>query len=110
MPTTAPRRPDALDRDLRPAAGRAAEIDDPAAGRQQMKALVELDQLEGGARAIAEPLRLGDIGIVQLPRQPFGRGRFPPARALDAHGKGGCQPVLPRAMRLAENPLPGEMA
>src|SRR4051794_2940721 len=53
-----------------------------------MKALVELDQLERGARPIAEPVRLGDIGIVELPRQPFGRGRFAPARPLDADREG----------------------
>src|SRR4051794_39413965 len=81
-------RSDALDRDLCPAARRTAEIDDAVAGRQQMKTLVELDQLESGARAVAAKLCLGDIGIVELPRQPFGRGRFPAARALDAHGKG----------------------
>ncbi len=63
---------DALRRDLRPATGRRAEIDDARAALQEMEALVELDQLEGRARAIAEALGLGDIGIVELAREPGG--------------------------------------
>src|SRR5205814_7323358 len=73
--------------DLAPAAGRAAEIDDPHAGSQQMKALVELDQLESGARAIAEAVRVGDIGIVQLAGEPFGRRRLTPPRLSDPDGE-----------------------
>ena len=38
----------ARDGDLCPATRRAAEIDDAPARPQQTKALVELDQLEGG--------------------------------------------------------------
>ena len=41
------------DRQLGPAAGGGAEIDDPLAGRQQVEPLVQLHQLEGGARAEA---------------------------------------------------------
>lgn len=62
----------ALDGDLRPAARRTAEIDDAPAGQQQAETGIELDQLESGARAVAEPARFGDIGVVQLTRQPFG--------------------------------------
>ena len=74
-PTTAPPvlfRADPLGRDLAPAARRAAEIDHAQAARQQVKALVELLQLERGARAVALLPRLGDIGVVELPRQPIG--------------------------------------
>ena len=75
----------ARDRDLGPAARRAAEIDDPPARLQQMEAVVELDQLEGGARAVAKAVRLGDIGVVQLAGQPLGRGGLAPARLSDAN-------------------------
>ncbi len=83
--------------DLGPAAGSAAEIDDTPAGRQEMKAGVELDQLEGGARAKPLPLRLGDKRVVELAFQPFAiedglrrrvpltrtaRGRPPPRASL----------------------------
>src|SRR5712671_1841110 len=44
--------------DLRPAARCTAEVDDALARPQQAKPIVELDQLEGGARAVAEPPRL----------------------------------------------------
>ena len=64
---------DALRRDLRPAAGRRAEIDDARAALQEMEPLVELDQLERRARAIAEALGLGDIGVVELAGEPGGR-------------------------------------
>src|SRR6516165_1857203 len=74
---------DARDGDLGPAARRAAEIDDTLAKPQQAKALVELDQLEGGARSVAEPPRFGDIGVVELARQPARRRRFAPAGAAD---------------------------
>jgi len=57
---------DPRDGDLCPATWSAAKIDDTPARPQQTKALVELDQLECGTRAVAEPARFGDIGIVQL--------------------------------------------
>ena len=83
--------PDPLDGDLRPAARRTTEIDDTLAKPQQPKALVELDQLEGGARAVAEPARLDNVGIVKLARQPSRRGRFAPTRAADCdHRKAGA--------------------
>ena len=40
-----------LGRDLGPAAGRRAEVDDALAGLQEAVLVVDLDQLEGGARA-----------------------------------------------------------
>src|ERR1700756_1121316 len=76
---------DPLDRYLRPSSRRAAEIENPPAGPEQTKTLIQFDQLEGGARAISEAPGLGDIGIVELPRQPRGRGRLAPARAAEPH-------------------------
>ena len=64
---------DALDGDLRPAARRTAELDHPAARQQQPETVVQFDQFEGRARAVAEPPCLRDIGVVQLTRQPLGR-------------------------------------
>src|SRR5436190_5047001 len=62
-----------------------------------MKALVDLDQLEGGARAIAETMRFGDIGIIQLTAEPFGRGRLPPPRRPDPNReRPGTVPAAPR--------------
>src|SRR6185312_4662312 len=63
---------DAFGRDLAPAARRRAEIDDSRSPLQEMKPVVELDQLEGGARAIALALGLGNIGIVELALEPGG--------------------------------------
>ena len=94
--TLALRRADALRRDLGPAAGRGAEIDHARAALQEMEAVVELDQLEGGARAIAEALGLGDIGIVELAREPGGRGGRALLGGLDAH-----RHAAPRAVALS---------
>src|SRR5262249_60600701 len=77
---------DALDRDLCPAAGGRTEVDDSPARRQEMEAVVELQQLEGGPRAIAQAPRLGDVAIVQLTIQPARRGRPPAAGALHTDG------------------------
>src|SRR5215472_7980264 len=73
---------DALDRDLGPAARRAAQIDDPAAAPQQPETIIQLDQLEGCTRPVAEPLRSGDIRVVQLTGEPLCRRRLAPARAV----------------------------
>ena len=67
LPSPAPTR---LRRDLAPAAGRGAEIDDARARLQQMVLVVDLDQLVGGARAIALALGARDIGIVELALEP----------------------------------------
>ena len=69
-PALAARRTDALGRDLAPAAGRGAEVDHRHAGLEQMMLVVDLDQLVGRARAIAVPLGLRHIGIVELALQP----------------------------------------
>ncbi len=61
---------DLLRRDLRPAAGRGTQIDDILARLENMIALVDLDQLESRALAIAFELGAHDIGIVQLALQP----------------------------------------
>src|SRR6185437_11663083 len=71
--------------DLRPASGRAAEVDDARARAQDVEAVIELLQLEGGARAIAQAPGLADIGVVQLALEPLPRGRLALARGLDAH-------------------------
>src|SRR2546425_204905 len=63
--------------------GRLGESDDAAPRPQEMKAVVELQQLEGGARAIALALGLADIGIVELAGEPLRRRRAPPLRRLD---------------------------
>ena len=57
-------------RDLAPAAGRGAEVDDPLAGPEQLMLVVDLDQLIGRARAVAFAARLGDIGVVELAFEP----------------------------------------
>src|SRR6202035_5646120 len=76
---------DPFGRDLAPAAGRATEIDDAFAGRQKMKFLIELDQLERGARAITLPLGLGDIRVVELALKPERRRKRTLTCGLDAH-------------------------
>ena len=63
-------RADALGRDLAPAAGGGAEIDHGDAVLEETMLVVDLDQLVGRARAIAVPLGLRHIGIVELPLQP----------------------------------------
>ena len=77
----------ALDRDLRPAARRRAQVDDPAAAAQQAELVVELHQLERGARAQALLLRGADIGVVQLPLQPFLRRGGAAARGAQLDGQ-----------------------
>jgi hypothetical protein len=57
-----------LDGDLCPPAGGTAEIDHPAAGPQQLEAIVEFDQFEGCTRAVTEPARFGNVWVVELTR------------------------------------------
>src|SRR5262249_49959222 len=76
---------DPLDRDLDPAAGRAAEVDHARARPQEAELVVELQELEGGARAVAALAGLGDIRVVELALQPALRGDGAPARGPDAH-------------------------
>ena len=70
MATTRPRCADALARHLAPAAGRGAEIDHARAGLEQMMLVVDLGELEGGARAEALALGPRHIGIVELALEP----------------------------------------
>src|SRR6185503_1858019 len=65
-----------LDRDLGPAAGRRAQIDDSLARLQQPRLVVDLAELERRARTQATPLGLVHIGIVELARQPLARRRL----------------------------------
>ena len=75
-----------LGRHLGPAARRGAEVDHALAGLEQAVLVVDLDQLEGGARAVALALGGGHVGIVELALEPALRG----GRAL----LGGLQPHL----------------
>ena len=62
--------PDALGRDLAPAARRGAEVDHRDSEFEEAMLVVDLDQLVGRARAPSILLGLRHIGIVQLPFQP----------------------------------------
>ena len=61
---------DPLGRDLAPTARRGAEIDDFRARPQQAIFVIELDQLEGRARAEALALGACHIGVVELAFEP----------------------------------------
>ena len=75
----------ALCRDLGPSAGRRAEVDDALAGFEDVIFVVDLDELEGSARAPTLPLGGGNIGIVELAFEPALRGGRAPARRLETH-------------------------
>ncbi len=92
----------AFDRDLGPAAWRGAEIDDARARPQQPEPIVQLDQLEGGARTETAALRFRDIGIGELPLQPTAGG----CRALLAV----LQPAAARAPGNHRRPGPDRAA
>ena len=64
------RRADALGRHLAPAAGRSAKIDHARAFFEKMTLVVDLGQLEGGARAKALALGARDVRIVELALEP----------------------------------------
>ena len=72
----------AFDRDLSPSPRRGAQIDDARARPQQPEAVVQLDQLERGARTKAAALGFRDVGIGELPLQPAAGGRRPLPAAL----------------------------
>src|SRR5439155_22449723 len=75
---------DALGRDLAPAAGRGAEVDDTRAGLEQRMLGIDLGELEGGAGA--KPFAFGarHIGIVELTIEPAFRGNRAPLAGLDS--------------------------
>ena len=62
---------DAFQRHLGPAARRGAEVDHPGARLQQPDLVVDLEQLEGGARAVAAGLGGADIGVVDCRSSHF---------------------------------------
>src|SRR5258707_687930 len=66
--------PDALRRDLTPAAGRGAEIDHARARLEQAKLVGDLDQLVGGARTQAFALGARHVRVVELALEPKLRG------------------------------------
>ena len=80
-------------RDLTPAAGRGAEIDDALTRLHELVLVVDLDELIGRAGAKAFAARLGDIGVVELAFEPAGRR----GRALAGH----LDPGLERPAALA---------
>src|SRR5262249_13924159 len=86
-------RADTVCSDLRPPARRRAEIDDPLSRREQAEAVIDLDQLVGGAGAIAFGAGAGDVRVVQLPLEPAGGGGGAAPGGLDAD----LQPALARA-------------
>ena len=76
--------PHALRRDLAPAAGRRAEIDNLCTWFEKLVLVVDLDELVGGARA--KPFALGTrhIGIVELALEPAPRACVRPCRTSPA--------------------------
>jgi hypothetical protein len=80
-----PARRHASHGDLCPSSGRGAEIDDDAPGLQEPQPVVELDQLEGGARPVACLPGRGDEGVGELAGEPARRGRRAALGGLDAH-------------------------
>src|SRR5262249_52159434 len=79
----APRRTDPLGCDLAPSAGSGAEIEHPGALLQEMKLVVELEQLERGAAAIAPGLCGMNVWIVDLSLKPTARRRRETPAVLD---------------------------
>jgi hypothetical protein len=69
---------------LAPAAGRRAQVDDDLAGPEQAILFVQFLELEDGARAIAEPVRLLHVVVGgMLGPPPLGTGA-----QLLRHGRG----------------------
>ena len=60
----------AFEGDLGPAAGGGAEVEDAHAGLEEVAAVVELDELEGGAGAVAGLAGADDVGVVDLAGEP----------------------------------------
>src|SRR5262249_27303564 len=86
-----------LHSDLRPPSRRCAQIDHTHAALQEMKLVVELDELVGRARAIAFRLRPRHVRIVELALDPLLRAFL---RLLVLHARGEAAPAIafsPRA-------------
>ena len=67
-----------------------------------MVLVVDLDELEGGAAAIAPAPRLLDIGIVELALEPAGRGELASLGGADPDRE-----LAVSALPLAALPFPG---
>lgn len=52
--------------DLKPRAGGAAEVEDAVSGSDELLGLLDLLELEGGARGVSLGLGLSEIGVVEL--------------------------------------------
>ena len=91
-----------LRRDLRPAAGRRAEVEHAHAGLQQVIAIVHLDQLVGRARAPALAFRARHIRVIELAFQPQCGGERALARRLHAR----LERAAARLLVLAAGTLP----
>ncbi len=63
---------DPLDGDLGPAAGRCTKVDDATAGLEDVEALIQLSEFEGGALAVAKAFRRAHVRVVELALQPAG--------------------------------------
>ena len=63
------------DRDLSPAARRCTEIKNPGVAVEKLEPVIQFQQLERRPRPPTLLLRRGDVGVVQLPPQPFGGRR-----------------------------------
>ena len=92
-PAPAARAPSSGGRDLAPAAGRGAEIDDALPGLEQLVLVGDLQKLKGRARAKTLAPGLRDVGVVELALEPQRRGE----RAL----AGRLHPGLQRPAALA---------
>ena len=64
------RRTGHLGRDLRPTSRCRTQIDDAARALQDLVLLVDLQQLEGGAGAIAFKLGALDVGVIDMTFKP----------------------------------------
>ena len=84
-------RADPLRCDLAPPSRCCAEIEHDHARLKEAVSVVNLGELERSARAIAAPLRLLDIRIIELALQPTGRGDLPPLRRAELHCGPGCR-------------------
>ena len=82
----------ALDQNLRPAARRGAKVDAAQPAADEMETLIQLDQLERRARAVALLLCRPHVGVIELARQPFLRRRRPPARGAQRDGQAARRP------------------
>src|SRR6185437_4458330 len=83
----APRRAGASRSYLAPASGRGTEVDHACAFLQEVGLVIDLDELEGGARTKSFALGARDVRIVELALQPELGREFAALTALDAHFK-----------------------